>query len=194
MSENSTEMPKKTRKNFLRSLQAKAIQAKNRVVAATRTIIRKIWHGSRTAVVETLRAAARVLRYIGVGILTVAQYFVLTVNMILLWISLAVMTVLNALYKVVLGFCLALMTPHDYAIGGKGLVKDNWGLYFAGWKPRNYFTLTLGEVARAEGLREQVIFDAQEDDEPAPAQQPKGRPAPKRRPHPRRVRPTVVPA
>jgi hypothetical protein len=203
MSENSTEMPEETRKNFFRSLQANAIKAKNRVVSATKHLGTKIkdgfkalLRGSKKAAVKVAHVAASAIRYVGVGILTVAQYIVLVVNAILMGISLAVMIVLNAVYKFVLAICLALMTPNDLATGGKDLAKDNWAMYWAGWKPRNYFTLTLGEVARAEGLRATQIFmdsEADEDDVP-PAQQPKGRATPRRRPHPRRVRPTVVPA
>ena len=202
MSEN-TEMPEKTRKNFLHSLQANANKAKNRVVAATKRLgtkikdgFRAILRGSKNAVIKVAHGATRALRYVGVVLLTIAQYIVMAVNMILLWISLAVVIVLNAVYKLVFAVCLLLMTPNDLAMGGKNLAKDNWGLYFDGWKPRNYFFLTLGEVAYAEGLRTSRIFMdgvAEKDDVP-PAQQPKGRPTPKRRPHPRRVRPTVVPA
>jgi len=208
MSENSTEMPVKTRKNFLKSLAAKARQAKNRVVRATKNLGTKIKNafqallrGSKKATIAVVKAAASALRYVGVGILTVAQYIVLVVNLVLLWISLAILIVLHAIYKVILGMCIVLWTPNTLATSGKQAAKDDWSLYFAGWKPRNYFTLTLGEVAEDEGARSARVFMDAEEDPTAPtaedtnaAQQSKGRATPRRRPHPRRVRPTVVPA
>lgn len=199
----SNQMPEKTRRNYFRALQDMAIKAKDRVVKAAKNLGAKCKHGwkaflrgSKKAAAGILHGATRTLKFIGQILLAAARVVVLGINMILLWISLAVMIVINAVYKLVLAVSLALMTPHVLAGGGKDAVKTDWSLYFAGWKPRNYFTLTLGEVARAEDLREaQVFMDGEEDDSPRvyPDQQPKGRPTPRqRRPHPRRVKPQAV--